>query len=378
MVNGDNDNYGAYLQAFALKNAIEKFTPHRAEVLPIERDLKSRKMNGGVGFVNFFSSLNKKRKLLIGGLKKITRLRKFRSWLKAFATNGESFFRPAAIEDKLRKFDVLVVGSDSVWFLREDEINQPPERLSELRQIFFGWLPPRRQDLRRITYAASQGLGVPDVASQLMRDSLGNFNAISVREKESVDYLRKIAPEVNVMQVCDPTCLLEREDLAKVESQKLETNLKEGYIAVYVLPSKTVDDIRRYVLRLQKETGFGIKIVNLRSQFFIPGADMLGEYIGPGEFLTVLKNSSYCVTNSFHGMVFSILYHRPFTAFQRKPGGRDFRQANLVTMLGLEERLVAHMPEGEDLFNCPIDWTRVEEKRKSRIKSSICYLQSNL
>lgn len=378
MVNRENDNFGAYLQAFALKWAIEKFTLCESVVLPIERDRFSRKLGGGNDLLNNLSLINKKRKALFVNLRKKRRLELFHRWLLKNATEGVDFFPPAKIHDHLIDVDTLVVGSDSVWFLREDELNLAPDQLSQLRRIFFGWLPANRE-LRRVAYAASQGVGVPIAQSSLIKSSIWNFDAISVRETESVEYIRNADSRVSVSHVCDPTLLLDREGLRGVESVSEDEKFrKSNYMMVYVLPSQSTEEIKEYILKLRNKTGLPVKVVNLRCQFSVDGAEYLGEKIGPAEFLSCIKNARYCVTNSFHGMVFSSLYHCPFTAFQRIPGGRDFRQSNLVAMLGLQRRLVDNISGRGDPYDDEVDWRMVDKIRKENIVRSIQFIQCNL
>ena len=87
------------------------------------------------------------------------------------------------------------------------------------------------------------------------------------------------------------------------------------------------DEVVRYVKTIQQKTAWEIKVLNMGKEFSFDNQVSLGESIGPGEWLSYIKNASYVVTNSFHGMVFSLTYRRPFTAFKRQE--RDFRQLNL-------------------------------------------------
>ena len=132
---------------------------------------------------------------------------------------------------------------------------------------------------------------------------------------------------------------------------------------------------------LSKKTGLDICNVSTHSDApNIPG-EPLGEKLGPMEFLSLIRNSQYVVTNSFHGMVFASIYHKPFTAFQRQ--ANDFRQTNLVRLLGLENRL---LPFQNRIFECmDIDpfliepnWENVDNARRLASTRSIDFLTRSL
>lgn len=99
------------------------------------------------------------------------------------------------------------------------------------------------------------------------------------------------------------------------------------------------------------------------------------------EFLGAIKNSRYVITNSFHGMVFASLYHKPFTAFQRQPN--DFRQINLARLLNMENRLLpcenrTSVDTDVDPFDIEPDWERADTARRFAAARSIDFLKRSL
>ena len=232
------------------------------------------------------------------------------------------------------------------------------------------------KERKLIAYAASQGR-IPEQSSSLLRLAMRNFNAISVREAESVDYLKTNGCEKEIKHVLDPTLLLEKIDLEEVA--KDQGDRREKYILVYCLSCKNKNMILKYVSNLERSTGLKVRVLNTSKEFSYPGVEAEGDRSGPVEFLASVRDAEYVVTNSFHGMVFSCLYHKPFTAFQRQD--RDYRQKNLVELLGLKERLLdARVPWSEvaDPYKMLVDWEGVDRRRRAESKGAKKFLLNNL
>ena len=59
---------------------------------------------------------------------------------------------------------------------------------------------------------------------------------------------------------------------------------------------------------------------------------------GPSEFVGLMKSSNYVLTNSFHGMVFAIIYGKQFLVFTR--GNMNSRIFDLLEILDLRDRVI--------------------------------------
>ena len=95
---------------------------------------------------------------------------------------------------------------------------------------------------------------------------------------------------------------------------------------------------------------------------------------GPAEFIQRIKNASYVITNSFHCIVFSIMFKKPFVAFMRTR--QSLKITNILEMYGLESRAVT----GKMKFDIDekIDWTCVHDKWSKIQSSSTNYLENAL
>lgn len=389
-----NLNYGAALQAWALKIAVEKYTNNKATVIPLEPEplykIRSKyegKENWGSKLRKFFATakLRLKQKNENARLENYKRYKRFQYFLKNFAFEGKLPFYISDFEREIDGIDTLIIGSDWVWYLPERLLNANPSDLSHEKALYLGFLPQHcASSPSLIAYAASQGI-VPTTPSTLLRRSLNNFSSVSVREAESAQYLIKNGTCIPIHQVVDPTLLLEKDDLAIIDNKSFlsdNPNLKKGYILVYELPIKnSFDPLPQYVKDLSKKTGLDICNVSTHSDAPNIPSKPLGEKLGPMEFLTLIRNSQYVVTNSFHGMVFASIYHKPFTAFQRQ--ANDFRQTNLVRLLGLENRLLPFQNrifEGMDIdpFLIEPNWENVDNARRVASTRSIDFLTRSL
>lgn len=376
-----NDNYGAYLQAWASKVAIERYTHNRATVLPIEQNpfsgvFKKYPLNSGlIASIRRNFSIKKRQKKILRDKKNI-RIKLFQDFLYRYAIQeGRHSFYHDDIKENVKDISCFVIGSDWVWFLSDEDLKKPLDT-QKLGSIFFGnWdLNPNQ---KRIGYAISQGI-IPSFKSDIFIEACKRFSALSFREKESITYLRDIVGiplNTPIEHVVDPTLLLQPDDLKDIEidTDSLTLNIKK-YIVAYILPTQDNERISTYISQLEHKTNIEVILINKKNEFYIKNHLILGEKMGPREFLSMIKNAEYVVTNSFHGMVFSILYQKRFTAFTRQKN--DFRQKNLIEGLQLNDRMLDK--PGVDPYNKQIDWESVMQLKTIMIKNSINYLKNNI
>lgn len=382
-----NDNYGAYLQAWALKEVIQRETCLLTCVLALEKPLGKWEIvpNTILGKIERKIALwNRKRKEIRkkGFYSDLTvRFNKFADFLDDFCLEGKGRFCVEEFAEASEHIRCFVIGSDWVWHLSREFLNDSVDELRKkncLAPYFFGFWSLRPVQ-KRITYAASQGI-VPDIPSLLLKSAINNFDAIGLREKESVDYLREVCNiSKPLFHTVDPTLLLNRDLLLKLE---VSVEIQKPYLLIYCLPFQFNQAFDEYVRKIQNRTGYAVVILNRKDHYRYTGNGKVyevGDFSGPREFLSYVKGADYVITNSFHGQVFAALYHRPFTGVQRAPG--DFRQSNMVKMLGLQDRLLdfsSDRDDGKDPFDSSINWKDVDLNREKAIESSLQYLRSNL
>lgn len=249
--------------------------------------------------------------------------------------------------------DAYVVGSDQVW---RPAFNLGP-RLGNMFLDFAG------DDVKKISYAASFGCKEWEYTEEQERmcgKLAKRFDAISVREASGVD-LCKEHFGVDATLVLDPTLLLNKEDYGKVCH---DVPKKEKHIFVYSLV------VSEGVLAVAENVAeaMGLSIIVKQAGRKVKKEDTIEDWFA--EF----RDADYVVTDSFHGMVFSIIFNKPFSIVMNPSGGND-RYLSLLSQLGLMERIVSD--ELQPVFSA-IDWSDVNHRLTELRKASFEFLKTNL
>ena len=233
------------------------------------------------------------------------------------------------IKKVCRKYDldVVIVGSDQVW--RADYA------LNFGYNYFLDFVP---ENVVRFSYAASFGLSEWNYTIEQtlhIKDLLKNFRGISVREEDGARLCRSYL-DIDAQLVADPTILLSVADYDLIASSRL---IKESYVFIYWLGDKKeiVPTIEKY-----KAESKVVVYVGLRDLTMFPSI---------ADWLSYIKYADIVVTDSFHGCVFSLLYHRPLQVFENKSGGYG-RIMSLIHMLGLTE---------EQFLQCDYDYYGIDK-----------------
>ncbi len=152
----------------------------------------------------------------------------------------------------------------------------------------------------------------------------------------------------------------------------------EPYILCYFLGSN--EDNWSHVYKLSKKTGIPLRIIPVFRKDYKRGDD-LEEGVGPGEFLSLVKNASMVCTDSFHGTVFSIIYNRPFFTYERfsstDSNNQNSRIYNILTMLGLRDRLVSD-PKSGSVAPLVCNFSNANMQLKKKREESFSFLEKAL
>lgn len=256
-----------------------------------------------------------------------------------------------------KHLDAVIVGSDQVWRIENT-------RLAGL-DFFLDFL--KDSPIKRLSYAASFGKdtwqGTEDDTIKV-KNLLQKFNAISVREDSGVCLCNNLF-DVESSHVLDPTLLLTADDynllLSKPKSRQ--------ELVTYILDS--TEEKRNTVSEIARQCN--LKEVNLypsRSFTF---------YKSVYTWLEKIRDAHYVVVDSFHGMVFCILFHKQFAVFANSKRGLT-RFTSLLGMLGLIERMTTVFGKEEVLkiLKQPIDYVSVESMLATHRKKSLGFLENNL
>ncbi len=251
-------------------------------------------------------------------------------------------------------FEAVITGSDQVWRPRYNRF---------LQDMFLRFV--RKPGVKKIAYAASFGVDYWEYSSRQTKTCAHlaeKLNAISVRENSGIalckDYLG-----VDAIEVLDPTLLHTAEDYEKLCAEIPRAT--EAYLASYVLdltPEKHV-----FIENIAREKGLSVRIFS---------ADRDAK-LSMEEWLTSYRDASYVITDSFHGTVFSIIFHKPFMAILNNRRGAD-RFISLLKPLGLESRLISDIFSYHKALEGLIDYEKVELKLSEKREESLFYLIEGL
>lgn len=209
---------------------------------------------------------------------------------------SENFDQVIAAE----RLDGFVCGSDTIFCIDE---------FKGFDDGYYANYPCMRG--RSVAYAASFGDAhfTPDSYAVLDR-RLKNFRAIGLREQGMLPYV-STHTAVPVQRVLDPTLLLTAEDYQTLASPRLED---APYLLLYA--RRYNPEMAAYAEWLAEKHGWRVVEISLRAV----NADRHRMFYEAGveEFLSLVKHAEFIVTNSYHGMIFSIQFQKEFRVFLRE------------------------------------------------------------
>ena len=193
---------------------------------------------------------------------------------------------------------------------------------------------------RSISYAASFGDShfTPETFA-ILDERLKNFKAIGIRESGMVPYIKQRV-SVPVSQVIDPTLLLSSTDFNELA---LEPENREPYLLLYA--RRYNPKMEAYAIDIARKNGWRIVEISLRATNAERGHEMRYD-AGVEEFIGLVKNAAFVITNSYHGMIVSFHYRRPFKLFSREQC--DTKIAEVAAILNVHRVVDGYL---QDEFN---------------------------
>lgn len=242
--------------------------------------------------------------------------------------------------------DMFICGSDQVW---------NPQFLHSQSDEGVSWLAFAGETIPRIAYAASICCyDIDEDIKQRYASHAARFQAVSVREEEACDFLRSLGIH-DPIWVPDPTLLLDASEYRPLMPARGQE--RDRYVFSFSLGGG-VESMGR---SLAHTLGCSVLAGSTLSMRWY----VLGGFQGPGGWLEALNKACFVVTDSYHGMVFSILLHRPFIVLLKKKAdeaAKNCRITSLLRILGLSSRAVLDDDPAETrrISSEQIDWPRVD------------------
>lgn len=340
-------NYGSMLQAYALQHFVDSIGLD-SEIINYRTEVQKRmyvpiykKENLLRRFIKFFTLFK-----YIGACHRKYRL------FEDFMRKHMKLSREYNTEEELAKanfdYDYYISGSDQIW---------NPICTDFSWAYFLSFVKKGK----KIAYAPSMGAmrdEIPQSYIDKMRNYVSQYDALSVREEGTKRKLEKILDDKDAIDIAvDPTLLLSSSDWENFVDK--EPLVKGKYLFFYapVFNVPTFEMARKIAQRLDLpiiiSQVYGTEITYKYKDFNIHAA------VGPKEFLNLCKNATLVCGNSFHLIVFSILFKTPFFAIN---GMYDNRVKQLLTICNLQGRAISK-DNFESLMSTPyeIDFSVIEK-----------------
>ncbi len=269
---------------------------------------------------------------------------------KLYKTNDD-------LKKNLPEADAYICGSDQIWNSFFENGKDP--------SFYLDFVPDNKL---KLSYAASFAIDqLEEKIKPFVKEKISRLNYVSVRESSGKKILEDLGL-TNAHQVLDPVFLLNPTSWEDLEDNSIEKN---KYIFIYDFDSNPI--IKQMALQLKKDNGWDIITVNELINY----ADKNYFLKGPDKFLTLLKNASFVISNSFHAVAFSIIFQKDFVVFNRSYK-INTRMRDLLKSIDLEQLLILNEGMAQKHQINDVNFSPVKEKLDTLIINSKAYLNNAL
>lgn len=366
------NNYGSILQALALQQKLNQYNDLQYEII-CQFGKKSTSVD------NVFDKIKSvglaetcKRvfwKVAFKGLR--LRNKKMQQFVDENLKVSNQQYNEHDIADSNKYYDTYICGSDQIW--NPDLV--PTDSMY--------WLPFVEKGKNKIAYAPSFGAStVTKKQKEQIKANLSTFKAVSCRENSGARTINQIIGEKKCEAVLDPTMLIERDYWDTISEDKI---YDEKYIFAYMLRGTAAQ--RKYIEKIARERNLKIVSIPFLDYEKIDPYDLkFGDYklwdANPAEFISAIRHAEYVFCDSFHCIVFSILYHRPFFVFPKV--GADgkvkksqiSRMTDLLELAEIKNRILLDNEEAD--LDAEIDWNNSDKRIQKARCDSERYLEQAL
>ena len=352
-------NYGSVLQAYATQYIMEKigfnvefvdYYPERMHILGMLKRIKGKNEKLKKSFL----------------LRTLARIIIFPSYLKRFYVfkkfikeklnlSKTVYKTKEQLEKDIPQADFYCTGSDQVWNTGWNEkIDEP---------FFLNFAP---KDKICFSYASSFGKSqLEEWEKKKTKELLGKYKYLAMREKSGVQILNDLGIKEGI-NVLDPTLLLTKDDWNSLISDKYKN---KKYIFMYNINRNAKLD--EYAKKLSKKKKIPVITVSYQfHDFFKFGKVKVNPKVQ--DFLSLIANAEYVLTDSFHCTAFSINFNK--NVLIAYPEKFSTRLASIVEITGLTNRVI---DDYDDISICErnINFDYANEQLKKERDKSIQYIK---
>ncbi len=361
-------NYGGYLQCYALMETLRQLG-HKVYYLQRENGKEStlkktfntfKSICEHIGLENVVYEFEKRTN---SGL--FYKTRYFRKFTRKYIKTVSPILRNTKdIQNYCKKHDIqaYITGSDQIW------------RGSYSRSIndaFLGFAP---KDSIKIAYAPSFGSDnweFTEEQTDFIENQLNTFKAISVREKDGIKLLEEnVKLNITPIVVLDPTLLLSKEHYLNIVQQ----TPKRNGVLTYILNN---NEKKTHIISefCQKRNLQSYSVINPKTNSnTIKGAQ--GYPIE--DWIAGFRDANFVMTDSFHAIVFSIIFNKPFWVFENEVRGNS-RLKNILQLFDCNDRFISTQKDLKTVdWERPINWNRINHIKDLLMKKSLDFLKDAL
>jgi hypothetical protein len=339
-------SYGAILQAYALVRVLESLD-FDVEIIDFQAPFLPPRPTGIWSLKTYY------------GVARIRKELMFRTFHRKYLTNKtKAFYTLKSLQKHKFDADFYIVGSDQVW--------NPDITKNYMQTYFLDFV-----DGIKISYAASFGKGKWETNEKSIieiSNLLSQFNSISVREANGLGVLRRYF-EMTGEQVLDPTLLYK--DFSELSTGSESMN--EGLVCYNVNhDNRFLDMVDSLSEKLNLSPVILGRTSNDTKYKSLPYTSVIN-------FLRYMAGSRFVFTDSYHGVIFSILYRKDFLVINNHPERFD-RILDLLEHLNLKDRIINYS-EGtvdEHSLKMSVDYINVYRKLESLREKSMDFLKESL
>lgn len=366
-------NYGSLLQTYAMQKVLDNYGLENDIILFKSDPLKQAYRVFNKSFISMKVKLYRRKIITKLFYPEIYKGAKERD--QAFEKFKQNYcrFTPKTTSRRVlncmgKSYRAFILGSDQVW---------NPANL-EMDFYTLNFVPSEKA---KIAYAPSFGVStIPKKQIPKTQAYLNRIQHISVREITGAKIVKEMIGR-DVPVVCDPTALLTRAQWDEIKSKKKYTDFE--YIFCYFLGSNPMH--RRFAERVKEVTGYQTIALQHIDEFVpedLKFGDIAPYNVGPEDFVNLIANAEYILTDSFHGTMFSLYYHKKFFTFPRyaesKKDSTNSRVESILSMMGIPDRYITGDGNVSKHLTSLIDWKNVQEKLDMFREESISYFENAL
>lgn len=359
-------NYGSFLQAYALKQLLEKqdckveFVDYHVDEPVVtehvdKRNKYMRKLEKGLEIFDSEAPFSHKMAFI--------------QYKQLFSKKYMPLLNVSAAMNYNPQLDCLVIGSDEVFNCIQKNAN-----VGYSLELFG---KNSRADCL-ITYGASFGNTTLDKLRKYGKtDEIGSllkkFDGISVRDDNSGKIVEALTGKRPVYHL-DPVLIYDYMHWCQLIPQMEKA---EEYLILYAYSGRISDREADWISAYAKKKNLKI--------YAIGGIQRCAHRFidcSPFEVLSYFRNAKEVITDTFHGSIFSVITHRPFAALVRRSAGGSYgneeKLTDLLLRLGLRDQAVYDIAQAGIALRQNIDYEKINHDLQGEREKAEVYLSNYL